>query len=300
MQNQFRYLARFTIETNTPLSIGSGRGGLLNQRLIAKDANGLPYIPGTALAGVVRHELAKQAVNQAAIEKLFGYQHLLAKDGQGSRIDFSSAHLLAEDGQTVLEGLCEIDFSQAYYQNFKRLPERDHVRIDHRGVAVKHNKFEEELVHRGTRFVFELELQGTAADKTHWQIILGILNAPMFRVGAGTRKGFGQFKVIDCTHREYDLSQKEALLAYLGKSSSLNQALQGWSLYQAQTIKNTWTTYSITLKARDFFLYSAGTGNKHADVTPKKEKIFVWPEQGSPQLEERYLLPATSIKGALA
>ena len=158
MENPIKYIARFKVETVGPLSIGAGKSGLLNERLIAKDANNLPYIPGTGLAGVVRHEIDKRISQPEAINKVFGYQ--LKEEGQGSRIVFSPGLLVQKDDDNVVEGLCQIDRAHPYYQAFKRLPERDHVRINHRGTAVKHGKFEEQLVHSGTRFVFEVELEG--------------------------------------------------------------------------------------------------------------------------------------------
>ena len=50
-----RFLARFVIEAETPLAVGSGEKDVLTDALVATDVNGLPYIPGTAIAGVVRH-----------------------------------------------------------------------------------------------------------------------------------------------------------------------------------------------------------------------------------------------------
>lgn len=294
-----RYLARFQVETLTPLSIGSGRSGLLNQRLVAKDANGLPYIPGTSLAGVVRHTL-KTNLDETSIETIFGFQRDKSEDGQGSRILFSSGHLLAIDGKTVLEGLQKVDFSHPYYKNFKHLPERDHVRINDRGVADKTGKFEEELVNKGTRFVFEIELEGHPADAKIWEQILGILNSPQFRVGAGTRKGFGQFKVRHCHTRQFDLSKEADFMAYLQKSSSLNaQDTKDWREYVESSFEHGLIPYHRTLVARDFFLFGAGIGSSRADQMPKKEEVFEWTEQGV-KLSEYYLLPATSIKGAIA
>ena len=54
-----RFLARLVIEAKTPLAIGSGEKDIISDALVATDVNGLPYIPGTAIAGVVR-SLLKQ------------------------------------------------------------------------------------------------------------------------------------------------------------------------------------------------------------------------------------------------
>lgn len=298
MKRHIKYMARFKAETNTPMGIGSGRGGLLNDRLVARDANGLPYIPGTSLAGVIRHELERDGDLQSQVDELFGYQ--MGQDGQGSRIVFSPGLLVADNNQIVLESLQKVDFEHAYYSRFKHLPERDHVRIGHRGTAEKHGKFEEELVHKGTRFLFEIELEGTDADEPMWEAILNILNHPAFRVGAGTRKGFGQLRILSCVTKKFNLKEKNDLLGYLGKSSSLNSNVDKWKPFQnANTSMANWKHFQIRLTPENFFLFGAGHGNKDADVIPKKEAYFVWGNNG-PTLKEHYLIPATSLKGIIA
>ena len=44
-----RHVARVTIETTAPLTIGTGRGDDLLDSLYVTDANGLPTIPGTSM-----------------------------------------------------------------------------------------------------------------------------------------------------------------------------------------------------------------------------------------------------------
>ena len=47
-------LAHVTIELSTPLTIGTGNGDDLNDSTCVLDTNGLPTIPGTSLAGMLR------------------------------------------------------------------------------------------------------------------------------------------------------------------------------------------------------------------------------------------------------
>ena len=50
----------------------------------------------------------------------------------------------------------------------------------------------------------------------------------------------------------------------------------------------------------DFFLFSSGFGDEDADMTPVKEERIVW-ENGKPRFTEACtLIPATSVKGAIA
>lgn len=303
------YLARLVVEATTPLRAGSGEKGLLVDSLVAKDANGLPYIPGTSLAGVIRHEMEAELNNQSTTNALFGFQTKDAEKksiGQGSRIIFSDANLLADDGKHVHEGLEVIDFQEGYYQYLSphRLPERDHVRITHKGVAADSAKYEEELVQRGVRFVFEIELHGTVEDKSDWDALLHFVHQDFFRVGAGTRKGFGQLQVKTCKVKVFDLAQnKEDVLAYLNKGSSLNSDLSDWENFQVnykQSKRNHYIHYQISLEPEDFFLFGDGIGDEDTDSTPKTERYFIW-NNGTPVLtEEQILVPATSVKGAIA
>ena len=169
----YRFIAKIIIEAETPLYIGTGKKGLTMDSLVAKDANLLPYIPGTGLCGVLRHSF--NAIDGTLTSDIFGFAK--ESEGQGSRLKVSAAHLIGEDGETVIEGLKDIDYKEGFYSYFNRLPERDHVRINHKGAGdnENHGKFEEELVHKGTRFAFELELIGNEEDAENWYSILKIL-----------------------------------------------------------------------------------------------------------------------------
>lgn len=298
MKDIIRYIARFKVEAADALKIGSGEKGVLIDNLIARDANGLPYIPGTSLAGVIKHELEERSQYAGQIEALFGYQR--GDEGQGSRIIFSPALLLADDNRTVHEGLAVIDFSKPYYAYLQKLPERDHVRINDKGGAVDHAKYEEELVPKGTRFVFEIEVEGTKVDEAVWQYILSILDHPTFRVGAGTRKGFGQLKVVERWARSFDLENEKDLTDYLQTGSSLNSSFASSATDNfSPEVEQQWLHYQVELTPESFFLFGAGMGDKDVDKIQKTEKYFNW-EGNQPVLVERTLIPATSIKGAIA
>ena len=322
-QNIKRYIARFLVEAATPLAVGSGNKGLTIDRLVVKDANGLPFIPGTSLAGVVRHEL--NAAKEAGLDHLFGHQlspaaiREKAKEdgidlekvvtGQGSRICFSAAHLTDAGGQDAIEGLQIIDFTDPYFSLFQNLPERDHVRITDKGVADrdKGGKFDEQLVPKGARFVFEIELQGTDADESIWGKLLSAIHQPLFRIGAGTRNGFGKLDIISCKHHSFDLTDIAGDLAtYLDRDSSLNNDCSGWADFDRQTDSSSdWIAYEIDLMPDDYFLFGAGYGDGDADMQPKRERYIAWMKEETDQSwsakeEERLLIPATSIKGALS
>jgi len=299
MNTTHKYLAHFIIEADVPFAIGSGERGFTVDQLIVRDALGLPYVPGSSLAGVLRHELDPMDELEE-VKKLFGFQS--KDDGQGSRINFSSAHLVGADGKTIVEGLQDVDLNSGYYGFFQKLPERDHVRINDKGAVDGHGKFDEELVHKGTRFAFNIELSGDESDRQDWQHVLSLIHQPLFRLGAGTRKGFGKLKVISCKTRVFDLNNKSDLLAYLAHSNSLNESLTGWQEIRPEVaLSDDWVHYKLNLTPENFFLFGAGYGDKDVDNKPKTERYFDW-SSGKPVLAEKYwlLIPATSVKGALS
>ncbi|MCH7402136.1 RAMP superfamily CRISPR-associated protein [Belliella kenyensis] len=300
-----RFLAQITIEAYSAFAINSGKVGLQNDNMVAKDGNGLPYLPGTSIAGVLRH-----AIDKALENELFGTSGTgnskagESKDGFGSRLIISPGLLVGKEGK-VVEGLLAIDFEDPFYSLFRALPLRDHVKINSSGSAEKGAKYDEELVFKGTRFVFEIELKGVKEDQNSWEQLLGLLETPDFRLGAGTRKGHGEFKIIHerSTQRVFDLSQTSDLTAYLSKTVSLNLPIpNGVKLNtgKGQSLKG-WKKYELQLKAKDFFIFGAGFGDGDVDHITKREKIISWVNH-CPKIsdEEFILIPATSIKGALA
>lgn len=316
----YKYLAHITLEATTPIAVGSGQKGLWVDKVVARDANGLPYIPGTSLTGVLRHAIADEqqasGTDLINVDDLFGHG---GDNGTGSRLALSSAYMVGSDGQ-VVEGLQQLDYTQGFYSFFDRLPERDHVRITHRGVADTkgHGKFDEQLVHRGARFVFEIELTGTLDDDSAWHAILHYMASPAFRIGSSTRKGFGKLRIVSekSQYRRFDLTHKTDLLAYLNLSASLNEAGEGWQPFNSvgQTDNHPgranpgwanpgWALYSLQLAPVDFFLFDAGAGDVDADNVPKKELSVEWDANGKPSIDDRnehYLIPATSVKGAIS
>jgi CRISPR/Cas system CSM-associated protein Csm3 (group 7 of RAMP superfamily) len=315
MKYATNYRARLTVEAAGPLAIGSGRKGLNVDRLVARDAYGLPYLPGTSLAGCLRSSLAG-LLDCGEIDGLFGYQD--HDQGAGSRLVVSSGHLVGSDGKVVGEAGGLPNYEDTYLKSLTDvdLPERDHVRINSRGVADGRAKFDEQLIPKGVRFVFEMSLQGTAEEGEIWKQLLTQFHQPFFRIGGGTRKGFGKLSIIDVHQCVLDLRETEQLNAYLNTSAALNALLPPaltTSFAPATAPKSDkWATYTLQLKARDFFSFGQGQGGIAADgrikdgwvaKQPKRETTVVWPN-GIPTLVNKekthYLIPGTSIKGALS
>lgn len=324
---QCRKIAHIVIEAETPLAVGSGEKGLTVDRLIARDHFGLPYIPGTSLAGILRHQFeASNALSRNYLD-FFGYGNMKKEDkeklnipsddkGKGALLKYTSAHLLNSDG-SVIEGLQNIDFEDGYLQHFSKLPNRDHAKINHKGAADTkgHGKFDEEVVFKGTRFAFEIELEANddEQESSVWNELLSLLNKPFLRIGGGTRKGFGEIKVIKelSKTKTFDLTNSDDLKAYLDADNSLNKNLDNWNKIEDDDVKDdNYIHYQLKLKPESFFTFSAGYGDTEVDSIPKFEAYFVWDEENkNPDLKDftpennqlgKALIPASSIKGAIS
>ncbi len=301
-----RYLARIIMEAETPLAVGSGERDVLTNQLVATDCNGLPYIPGTALAGVLRHALESD-LNKEILQQLMGFQGEKKEegndDGQGSRLILSHAQMVGNEG-TPVDGLVDINWD-GFYAPFQTLPVRQHVRISHKGAGEDKGKFDEQVVYNGTRFCFEMELvsNGNSNDADAWKKMLELFQSPLFRIGGGTRKGFGELTVVECKTDALDLMQPEKLQKYLDKTSNLNDTF--WNQYsdckKSNNNSSGWITYKLDLEPEDFFLFGSGLESADAKMIPVTEKVVSWKNPLRPTFtKEQILIPATSVKGALA
>lgn len=300
--NQYRYLAQITIEATTPLQIGSGKKGIKTDSLIISDVNDLPFIPGTTLAGLIAHALGK------------GKEYLMGSQKEGSRLILTEAKLLDKHGQ-VMDGL--IDFSKvdeenaSFLKQYERLPIRQHVRINHRGTAKDTGKFDEEVILKGSRFCFELELIAEKNESEKFDELLNIIQSPTFRIGSGSRSGFGSIKVVKCLYRALDLTKESDLNLYFEKSSSLSDSWKGWQTandkLKVQSFCEGWTSYKLKdLSPEDFVLFGSGFGDpkSEADMTYVREASILWNAEGTSaevnDIDKTILVPGSSVKGALS
>lgn len=249
------------------------------------------------MSGILRH-----AIGDKEADSFFGFQGN-GKDGKGSEIIFSSAQIVNQSGN-VIDGLQQIDDKSEFYNYFKNLPIRQHVSIGSSGSAKKRGKFDEQIVFKGTRFCFEIEMLSDGRTEDCFQKVLKQIYSKTFRVGSGTRCGFGEMKIVSCKTLKLDLRVAEDMKAYLDKSSSL--ASSGFWDKKGEEIcvleqPLSFVEYKVTLKPDDFFLFGSGFGNDNSDMPPVTEMYIGWDQKGHCQFNTNMILiPATSVKGAVA
>lgn len=297
----YRHLVQITLETVAPLKIGSGEKGITTDALIVRDINDLPYIPGTSLAGIIAHALGGEK------DRLMGNQK------NGSRLIITEAKLVGRDGKVIDGVLDRSQLSEAdrtFLDLYSKLPIRQHVRIGYKGTAADMGKFDEEVVVKGSRFCFEMELVSSEKENDAIDMLLSIILSPTFRIGSGSRSGFGEIKVEKCLSRTLDLTQEEDLKLYLQKSARIDDAWEGWEDYSPtaapnlDSVEKSWCEYKLSLDPKDFILFGSGFGdsNGDSDITYVQESFIKW-DNGLATIvsqDKTVLIPGSSVKGALA
>jgi CRISPR/Cas system CMR subunit Cmr4 (Cas7 group RAMP superfamily) len=268
-----RYIAHIVIEADTPIKVGSNASDFLQDSPVQKDWNGLPMILGTSIAGVLRKDF------KGDVKDIFG-------EDKGSKVIISNALLLDEKGKVYEELLTS---KSDFLKVFDNLPIREHTAINSKGVTNNGAKFDEEVVYKGIRFKFSIEFIEDV--KETFDSVLNILSNSAFRLGGGNTKGFGKFKIIEI---------KTGLVDLENYSSSLNgsEVLTSHNCEVKASIPKKHTTYTLKIRPDDFFMFGSGFGDDDADMTPVFEKVVDY--KNGKLSEKQVLIPASSIKGAIA
>jgi len=265
-------IAHIVIEAKTPLNIGSSESSFFKDAPVQKDWNGLPMILGTSIAGVLRREF------DGNVNEVFGKEN-------GSRVIFSNALLLDENMKVNEKLLLE---KSSFLKSFEKLPIREHTAISHRGITKDKSKFDEEVVYKGARFKFSITIEDNLES---FEKILDSLYNQTFRLGGGTTKGYGDIKVVEIT--TYSFTNEE----YIDFQNSLNTTLND---NYTPKIKKELTTYTLRLTPDDFYIFGSGFGDNDADMTAVTEDVIVWSDNKPYFKENKLVIPASSIKGAIS
>jgi CRISPR/Cas system CSM-associated protein Csm3 (group 7 of RAMP superfamily) len=314
----FFYIARLVLKTCTPLSIASGRTDGIADNLIVRDANGLPAIPGSSLAGVLRHSYQricdpdkkeKDAINTNA---LFGSdKQAPQRTGEPSYVHVSWG-CLHDKTDNPIEGL--LDPNDLCWEDDEIIKDalqstpikREHVKLNHRGVsdAKQQGKFDRASLTTGHRFSVELSLWSDEKNDPRWEQLLDLIKRPDFRLGGGTRRGLGKLKIIRCYTGKFNLQETEdfnkfgKLTQCLTDRESLEKLGESESQEQLPTIK-------LNLTPLDGYRFGGGTEhliqNGQADMLAVTENCVTWKNsQGAITEKKQIVIPASSVKGAIS
>ena len=281
-----RKIARIVVEAVTPLAVGTGGNSVMTDAVVAVDYNGLPYIPGTALTGVLRHALE----GTIDVDDVFGFVE--GEKVLGSRIIVSDAKIVDFNGK-VVDG--KVRPSPVLMQLYKDCPIRQHVSLNSKGVTEGTGKFDNQVVYKGTRFCFDVELMVGQTDAEEcFQKILGVVRNG-FRIGGGTRKGYGHLEVKSLWTKEYNTDND-----YLEHSTHLSVLDESMKFWKYDTEPSDAAYKEIKITPEDFVFFGSGFGNENADASQLIEKYLVWGDDKKAEVKCGFVIPASSVKGAFA
>ncbi|MGB1108956.1 MAG: RAMP superfamily CRISPR-associated protein [Gammaproteobacteria bacterium] len=314
------YLARLVLETTTPLSISSGNREAAFDTLLVRDANDLPTIPGSSLAGVLRSLYAQQAAPWD-VNCVFGFAE--GDTGRPSRVQVSwgaihDANDCPVEGLLLGDAMNRLNHDPVLASATATSPVlRDHVRMHHRGAGDHQGKFDRTALHRGHRFSVELSFWSSGGsdqqddpDSKTWATILELLSHPGFRLGGRTRSGLGAVKLVRCHQTRFDLRKSGDYARYASLTTSLADTA-GMQAFEPSPASPS-LRCDLSLKPEEGWRFGQGNQSisedaddtasaKSPNLLPVTEASVRW-DKTPAYLEDqpRVLVPASGIKGALA
>lgn len=310
LDEKLYYYAEITVEALSPLVLASGKSGNFFDVELVRDANGLPAIPGTTIAGILRHAVqelnGKNGINVA--NELFGFQN--GDEGRRSSVEVSWAYVHDSENKYhksfyPREKIEKDLILNELYMTDNPAFKRDHVRLSEKGTTFETGKFDRYFVPTGSRFTFSIGLWSNNENE-NWDKLLNILASPLFRIGAAGRTGYGKIDVIgikipDKNKNYFDLSNDDDIEAFRKCNFST-------SLDKESKLDNSIGKEELELSFPLGFRIGGGSksfleNNKHpADSLPYSEKVIKWNEEnGKGMFDERWVItiPGASVKGAL-
>lgn len=254
-----------TIELKTPMLIGSGENDTSDVDVLL-DVEGKPFIPATSFIGVLKNHLRtiKDSIDENDWNIFWGYS-----EGDNSQQScFSCSDLYSEQGSKVVI--------------------RDGVAINREtGMAKSGAKFDFEVVERATEFSLKLIAQYNGDNeifiKKMFNTIQQELKNSNLRIGAKTQSGLGKVFLKDETFLKYDFSNQQDVIKYFEKKEGSSFDF----------------TDKFDIKPKEFII------DAHFDT---KTSMIVRSYSSNPsgsdavhiQSKEDYILPGTSLKGAIS
>ena len=331
------HVLRAGVEAVTPISNGSGDVSPFQDVCLARDANGLPYLPSTGLTGVLRRATGDSVSYWGA-----------ARRGAeiASRVHVSDG--VVHDAENApVEGLCAFqriaDDPILAFLSLDAPILRDHVAINGRGAAADQQKFDRTLVPAGARFTFEVFLTGSEesaeADIAMLERIASVLRQGL-RFGGATRRGLGKLKLVEhgAAIASWDRRTpggRQAQAAYAASDLADRPEACGFQTVSSDTnadLENRVRAH-IGLKLREDSFFRTGTGGADevlqgipisnrsqqiaangaveeagaAQLSPHAEPWITYEAdvgrvagENADEQRVRFVIPGSSVKGALS
>ncbi|MDP3277912.1 MAG: RAMP superfamily CRISPR-associated protein [Deltaproteobacteria bacterium] len=325
-------VARVTLEAVSPLIVGSGRGDAVSDAVCTTDANGVPMIPGTSIAGMLRHQGGKASLSaedeKSPVKNPFGYQQ---RDlGARSRIVVHHGYGHDATDRPVSPQPSARRGYDAVLEAMRDGTIRDHVKLTGAGVADEMGKFDERLVPRGARFTFDVLLEEPDVDGgsersnvealcAELEAILAPLAHRDAALGGRTRRGFGLVQVVRGKLAGIDLCRAEDRATW--EKYIRGEDFGGRDLKLVAAADEERSRGMLEVEPEDFWIFGRGediletitdrqgrTRTRRTQMTPKREVVIKW-EGSRGVVVDRDLenvrdtrpavVPGSGVKGAL-
>jgi len=262
-----------TLVLTSPLCIGTGDRDDRVDAPVLRDVAGIPYIPGTSLAGALQACLRDSFTPVAELDTARFW---------GSSTDDGVQSAFVVGDATVSAGHLEWP-----------VEERDGVSIDAAtGTAIDGHKYNFDVVPAGNSFSWmgEVVVRG-CDDRTMMErlgrTVLLVLESGMAPVGAHTTKGFGHLELHDMTVCALDMDEAKDVETYL-------RYCQSGSLDTNHPL----TSEALALNDRDFdiqadFRLTSSLMVRSYSTRPED------PDETHIRSGGQDILPGTSLKGVL-
>ena len=209
-----KHYLKITFQLDSPLCIGSGRNDITDQDIL-RDARGIPYIPGSAVAGVLR-EACKGIMDKKSWKYYFGYSSTNTGNKVKSDDDIIESQIIFYDATLVGDNK-DKDGNPKY-----RISQRDGVALNEYKSAKKQAKFDWEILEGDCKFQTFIEIseeQSDVDEKVKADEVLTniakIWKETDIRFGAKTTRGYGKICNVEIIGKNFDFTLKDEISSWL-------------------------------------------------------------------------------------
>lgn len=191
---QYRYYIKGELKVLSHMVIASGEDEIADLQIV-RDWDGHIMIPGTTLAGNIRHCLAANVKDIKTIDAVFG-----------SADDMSGQSLISFFDAAAISVTTDI---------------RDGIKIDNITKTTQDkSKYNYEIINRGSTFQFRMEaVSRKKTDNNKLEALLTeiihILENGECRIGAKTSRGLGKIKLSETKKLKLDMSNSEDIKKWI-------------------------------------------------------------------------------------
>lgn len=283
--------SRIEFKLASPLSVGSGKNTITDKDIIRKK-NNLPYIPATAIGGVIRNQLT--GLSEPEQRKYFGFV-TINRDKSVNQSEKKVLQNMSEASQVVFYDATIVpdDIDKLY------VTKRDLVALDEYKTAVTGSKFDMEILEPGVRLVTYVE-QNFYEDTD--QSIVGMIEDLWLNgnvsFGSKTMRGYGEITDVKVRSCVFDMTEEDEAEKWLDFDMYDESS---WQMYKDRSSVDVINTAHGTITICLGLVQNGGisvrrytSDVKDTEVQPDYEQLTIHRNTGNPVP----VIPGTSWAGA--